>query len=320
MHPKIKMLQSPLNYTGGKFKLLPQILPLFPQKINTFVDLFCGGCNVGINVEAEKHVYNDINLRLIYLFHTLKNLNKGIAFEMIYEIIDKYGLSLVSRHGYEYYGCESGKGLGTYNKERFLSLREDFNRLEVDDYYYYIMLYVLIVYAFNNQIRFNSDGKFNLPVGKRDFNAKMAENLSAFIDVIKKQDSRFTNNDFENFDAFSLNSDDFVYIDPPYLIACAAYNEQNAWNEDREQSLLNFIDELTDKKVKCALSNVLQSKGKQNNILSEWLEKNSSKYFVHRLNYSYANSNYHTKDRTDSTEEILVTNYEEDETWNSFGA
>ena len=314
------MIQSPLNYTGGKFKLLPQILPLFPPKINTFVDLFCGGCNVGINVEAEKHIYNDINLRLIYLFHTLKNLNKSIAFEMIYEIIEKYDLSLVSRHGYEYYGCESGKGLGTYNKNRFLRLRDDFNRLEVDDYYYYLMLYVLIVYSFNNQIRFNSDGKFTLPVGKRDFNAKMAEKLSTFIDVIKNQDSRFTNNDFEKFGSLSLNSSDFVYIDPPYLITCAAYNEQNAWNEDKERSLLKFIDELTKKKIKCALSNVLQSKGKKNHILSEWLEKNASKYNVHRLNYSYANSNYHTKDRTDSTEEILLTNYWENETWNSFGA
>ncbi|MCR4559278.1 MAG: DNA adenine methylase, partial [Bacteroidales bacterium] len=45
-----KFVQSPLNYIGGKYKLLPQILPYFPQKINTFVDLFCGGCNVGINV------------------------------------------------------------------------------------------------------------------------------------------------------------------------------------------------------------------------------------------------------------------------------
>ena len=39
------MIQSPLNYTGGKYKLLPQILPLFPKDIDVFVDLFCGGCN-----------------------------------------------------------------------------------------------------------------------------------------------------------------------------------------------------------------------------------------------------------------------------------
>ena len=45
---------SPLNYIGGKRKLLAQILPLFPTKISTFIDLFCGGCTVGLNVNAEK--------------------------------------------------------------------------------------------------------------------------------------------------------------------------------------------------------------------------------------------------------------------------
>lgn len=51
------MIQSPLNYTGGKYRLLSQILPLFPDDIETFVDLFCGGCNVGINVMANNHLY-----------------------------------------------------------------------------------------------------------------------------------------------------------------------------------------------------------------------------------------------------------------------
>ena len=314
------MIQSPLNYTGGKFKLLPQILPLFPRKIDTFVDLFCGGCNVGINVTAKKHIYNDISLRLIYLLHTLKNLDKSITFEMIYEIIEKYDLSLVSKHCYEYYGCESGKGLGAYNKSRFLRLREDFNKLKVDDYYYYIMLFVLIVYSFNNQIRFNSEGKFNLPVGKRDFNVKMSEKLSAFIDVIKAQNSNFKNSDFANFNIASLDFDDFVYIDPPYLITCATYNEQNGWNEYKERQLLSFIDELTDKKIRCALSNVLQSKGRKNYILLNWLEKNVSRYTVHQLSYSYANSNYHIKDKTNTAYEVLVTNYKEAEEWNSYGA
>jgi len=36
--PELNLIQSPLNYTGGKFKLLPQILPLFPQNIDIFVD------------------------------------------------------------------------------------------------------------------------------------------------------------------------------------------------------------------------------------------------------------------------------------------
>ena len=315
-----RMIQSPLNYTGGKFRLLPQILPLFPHKINTFVDLFCGGCNVGINVEAKRHIYNDVNLFLIRLLQTLKNWDKHTVFEMIYKIIEKYNLSLVSRHSYEYYGCESNKGLGEYNREKFLRLREDFNNLKVDDYCYYIMLFVLIIYSFNNQIRFNSEKKFNLPVGKRDFNTRTSGKLSLFIDVLKAQNSKFTCSDFATFDIASLDDSDFVYIDPPYLVTCATYNEQNGWNEHKEHQLLSFIDKLTCKKIKCALSNVLRNKGRENHILLEWLERNTLKYTVHHLSYSYANSNYHKKDKVNCADEVLVTNYTENDLWNSFGA
>ena len=51
---KNSYIKSPLNYTGGKHKLLPQILPLFPTEINTFVDLFTGGGNIAVNVNANK--------------------------------------------------------------------------------------------------------------------------------------------------------------------------------------------------------------------------------------------------------------------------
>ncbi|MGN1340510.1 MAG: DNA adenine methylase, partial [Oscillospiraceae bacterium] len=54
-----KYIKSPLNYTGGKHKLLPQIIPLFPEGIRTFVDLFGGGRNVTVNVKAERTIYND---------------------------------------------------------------------------------------------------------------------------------------------------------------------------------------------------------------------------------------------------------------------
>ena len=184
---RMNYIQSPLNYPGGKFKLLPQILPLFPKEISCFVDLFCGGCNVGINVNSKSVVYNDLDEHLLYLYNTFKNLDKDVTFDLIYKTINDYQLSLVSENGYEFYNCESSKGLGDYNREHFLKLRKDFNDRKVEDYYYYIMLYVIIVYAFNNQIRFNSKGEFNLPVGKRDFNRNMQEKLSAFIDRIQLQ-------------------------------------------------------------------------------------------------------------------------------------
>lgn len=303
------MLQSPLNYTGGKYKLLSQLLPCFPKDINVFVDLFCGGCNVGINIDANTVIYNDLDRHLLYLYNSLKNLDKTSTLGWIFQIIEKYQLSIVSQKGYEYYGCDSSKGLADYNRDKFLRLREDFNTKTSEDYYYYVMLYVLIVYAFNNQIRFNSKGEFNLPVGKRDFNDKMLDKLSAFIDRIKAQNSIFTCKDFREFDTSRLGGSDFVYIDPPYLITCATYNEKGGWNEEAERDLLGFIDELSDRGIRVALSNVLRSKGKENLILIEWLNDNKERYQIIPLEYSYSNSNYHTKDRSSLSEEVLVVNY-----------
>lgn len=305
-------IQSPLNYTGGKYKLLKQILPNFPNEIDTFVDLFCGGCNVGINIEAKKVVYNDLNKNLLYLYNTFKNLDKETTFYWIYYIIKEYNLSLVSKHGYSFYNCESSKGLGDYNRNGFLKLRADFNNktlLQNEDYYYYIMLFVMIVYAFNNQIRFNSSGEFNLPVGKRDFNNKIQEKLSKFIERLKEQNSIFTCFDFRDFKIENLNENDFVYADPPYLITCATYNEQGGWTEKDEYDLLAFLDNLSKNRIKFALSNVLSSKGKENKILKAWIERNINRYRVIHLNYNYANSNYQTKDKTKSSDEVLIVNY-----------
>ena len=301
-----QLIQSPLNFTGGKYKLLPQILPLFPQGINCFVDLFCGGCNVGINIDSNSVVYNDIDEHLFYLFNTFKNLDKEVTFELIFKIIKDYDLSLVCENGYDYYNCDSGSGVGPYNKERFLKLRNDFNHQKQEDYYYYLMLYVLIVYAFNNQIRFNAKGEYNLPVGKRDFNKKMQSKLSDFIDRLQRQDCRFTCVSFTDFDVSALTNRDFVYVDPPYLITCATYNEQDGWNEDHEKELLHFLDELNSNGIRFALSNVLRSKGKENTILIEWLSNN--KYKTHHLDYGYSNSNYQTKNKQTKSEEVLITN------------
>jgi len=300
------IIPSPLNYTGGKFKLLNQILPHFPERIDTFLDMFCGGCNVGVNIKADKVIFNDNSPHLLYLYNTFKNLGKEIMLSMIDDVIEKYGLSRSTENGYGFYGCESSAGLGDYNREPFMRLREDFNKKN-EGYGYYIMLYVLIVYAFNNQIRFNSKGEFNLPVGKRDFNDKMKSKLYAFIDRLCEGNYTFSCADFREIDTTALTENSLVYCDPPYLITCATYNEQDGWNEQCERDLLATLDALNERHIKFALSNVLSSKGKTNTILTEWL--NQRKYRTIHLDYSYSNSNYHTKDKTDSTDEVLIINY-----------
>lgn len=301
-----KYIASPLNYTGGKLKLLPQILPLFPKKIETFVDLFCGGCNVGVNVNAEKIFCNDSNEKLIEFFNYLKNTDYKAFFSQISKVIEEFHLSNTAENGYSFYGCNSSAGLSSYNREYFLALRENFNSLQTKDSYYFAKFYILIVYAFNNQIRFNSKGFYNLPVGKRDFNKRMSEKLETFMSSIANIE--FTSKDFREFKTEILTQNDFVYADPPYLITCASYNELDGWNENNEIDLLKILDKLNERKLRFALSNVLSAKGKVNNILDSWLNKNPE-YKCYHLNFDYKNSNYHKTERINKADEVLITNY-----------
>ena len=302
------MVASPLNYTGGKFKLLPQILPLFPQNIDTFVDLFCGGGNVGANIEAQAVFFNDIDPNVVGILSAFKAIQKEDIIGFIINTIEHYQLSQVSEYGYKFYHCDSAKGLGDYNRNPFLRLRDDFNNLEQKDYHYYLLLYVLVIFSFNNQIRFNQSGQFNLPVGKRDFNDKMQTKLSEFIDRIHEINCVFSNADFRQIDIAQLDKNDFVYADPPYLITCATYNEQGGWTDTLEYDLYAFLDELHAHHIRFALSNVLSCKGKTNTILAKWLADNPQ-YNCHHLNYKYSNSNYQVKDRTSVSDEVLITNY-----------
>lgn len=301
-----KYIASPLNYTGGKLKLLPQILPLFPKKIETFVDLFCGGCNVGVNVNAEKIFCNDSNEKLIEFFNYLKNTDYKAFFRQISKVIEDFHLSNTAENGYSFYGCNSSAGLSSYNREHFLVLRENFNSLQTKDSYYFAKFYILIVYAFNNQIRFNSKGFYNLPVGKRDFNKRMSEKLETFMSSIANIE--FTSKDFREFKTEILTQNDFVYADPPYLITCASYNELDGWNENNEIDLLKMLDKLNERKLRFALSNVLSAKGKVNNILDSWLNKNPE-YKCYHLNFDYKNSSYHKTERINKADEVLITNY-----------
>ncbi len=302
-----EIIPSALNYTGGKYKLLSQMLPLFPKDVDKAVDLFCGGCNVGINIDCNKVQFNDSNKYLMGLLDTFRRLPKDDIFKWLYAAIDTYNLSLVSKYGYEHYGCESSKGLGSYNKSGYNKLREDFNGKAEEDDEYFLMLYLLIVYSFNNQLRFNKKGEFNLPVGKRDFNSKMQEKLEGFLDRIKSGDYSFTNGDFRKIELDEFTDKSFFYADPPYLITCATYNERDGWTEKDEKDLLLYLEKLDERGIRFALSNVLESKGKKNEILADWI-KQHKKFKAIPLDYDYSNSNYHTK-RDGVTKEVLVINY-----------
>lgn len=299
-------ISCPFNYTGGKFKLLEQLQPLFIEK-EAFLDLFAGGGNVGINSSSSKVIFNDSNENLIDLIKFIKNTDTSVLLKKIDDIIDEYDLSNSTLYGYSYYNCDSSIGLAEYNKEKFLKLRDDFNNKVLAKKTDYLMLYVLMVFSFNNQIRFNKKGFFNLPVGKRDFNSKMRSKLMLFSEELKCKDVQFMKKDFRDISLETFSKETFIYCDPPYLITNATYNENGMWTEKEEKALLEFLDESNERGFSFALSNVLASKNKRNDILYNWIK--SRGYYCYHINKSYSNSNYHRKNKNSMSDEVLITNY-----------
>ncbi len=300
-------ISSPLNYIGGKARILDQLLPLFPQNIETFVDLFCGGCNVGINVKANRTIYNDSSIPLIGLLRAFRRMKTQTIVNRINGIIDEFDFSRTRDHNFAFYGGGANLGVSVYNREKYLRLRDTFNHYPKKNNQYYILLYTLILFGFNNQLRFNAEGEFNLPVGKRDFNTVIEAKLVKFLNAIRDQNCEFLNLDFRKFDYSLLTEESFVYCDPPYLITRATYNEKEGWTDKDEQDLYEILDRLSENNVKFALSNVLCHEGKENLFLKDWVNRNN--YTIHNLFMDYHYSNYQKKSKKADSEEVLITNY-----------
>lgn len=280
-------IKSPLNYTGGKYKILSPIFEIFPNKVGTFVDLFAGGFNVGINAEAEKIICNDQIPYLLELYRYFTEKNTEDIISEINKRIQTFDLSRQNTEGYN-------------------DLRNRYN--ESKDI---IDFFVLTCYSFNHQIRFNNSQKFNTPFGKNrsSYNIRIEANLIRFCDALKKKNIEFSNQDFVNVDLSQMGPMDLVYCDPPYLISTGSYNDGKRgfkdWTIVEERQLLELLDRLEHQGTRFALSNVFYHKGMSNDLLIEW----SKKYQVHYIDKTYTNCSYQFKERNAKTVEVVITNF-----------
>ena len=280
-----KYLKSPLNYIGGKYKLLPQIMPLFPKDIRNFVDLFSGGCNVSVNAVAQHIICNDINSKIIELFEDFRNTPLETILTKIDQNIEQYGLSKT-------------------NEEGFRKFRDHYNQTKDP-----IDLYTLTCYSFNYQFRFNNQLEYNNPFGRdrSQFSDCMRRHLCEFVTHLQELDMEFRVGDFSEMPLEGLGPQDFIYADPPYFITTGSYNDGKRgfrdWKAQEERKLYDYLDQADAKGIRFALSNVCEHKGRHNEILEEW----SKKYRVIDLNFTYSNASYNTS-RVGS-KEVLVVNY-----------
>ncbi|MCL5667360.1 MAG: Dam family site-specific DNA-(adenine-N6)-methyltransferase [Patescibacteria group bacterium] len=295
--------RSPLFYVGDKFKLLKQLLSLFPKEINNFYEPFVGGGSVFLNTQAKKYFLNDNdkNLINIHTFLIKSSKNPTSFFKQVEKIIYKYNLSRSYKEDVIPSSLKK-QWVKTYfarfNKEGYDKLRTLVNKNKKNNP---LILYILLIYGFNRMLRFNGGGRFNLPVGNVDFNKNVVKALNGYFNFVKNKNIKITTQDFKQFfKGKGFKKNDFVYLDPPYLITASEYNKN--WSEQSEVELLKELDALNSKGIKFALSNVTYYNGIKNKLLIEWMKK----YKIHKIESNYINYHNNTKKQIS---EVLVTNY-----------
>lgn len=298
----MKPKRSPLFYVGDKYKLMPQLLKFFPDKIDSFIDVFAGGGSVSLNTKAKKYVLNDNNLNIVRLHRFLLSYESDfLSFrQYMYGIIDQFNLSCSERRLeneiIELKKIYKKTYFSKYNKAGYLKLRDSFNNnKECMEY-----LYILLIYGFNHMVRFNKVGNFNLPVGNVDWNKNVSTALENYF-AWRKNDITIYNTDFiDLLDHIQIDTNDFCYFDPPYIITNSEYNVR--WSEYDEIRLYNCLDNLSSRGIKWGLSNMLNHKGRSNKFLAQW----ASQYNMYDIQSNYI-SKFDNTIKMDSRE-VYVTN------------
>ncbi len=240
-----KTYANPFNWTGSKHRYLKDLFEVLPvDKGNLKVlDPFVGGGDLISKLPDTWIITASDTMSQIVDLH---NACKDKTFDTE-SILNEFNL----------------RGMSKTNKDAYLKLREEYNKNPSVE-----KLYLLMTNSFNNQLRFNSKGSFNMPFGKdrSSFTNNMQTKLNNYQGLLESKNIKF---EVESWDSYNFSDFDLVLLDPPYSNTCATYNESTGWSEKDDEALFS---ELERSGVDYIYFNQTYSKGVSNNTLIDWLD------------------------------------------------
>lgn len=200
MHKKKFTFQPVIKWSGSKRSQIEEILKHFPNKINTYYEPFCGGASIlrGLiesGISVNKYVCSDLNGGLIDLWNEIKNnpVKVGEEYERMWNELNSTDDRNMKRSYFE-------------------AVRARYNR----EHNPYDFMFIMRTTT-NGMCRYNQHGEFNNSYHitrdgiKPD---KLTKIINEWAELLNKNDVKFIHSSYE--DIKSENTDDFVYLDPPY--------------------------------------------------------------------------------------------------------
>ncbi len=233
------MIKPYLKWAGGKRQLLQTIKTFLPSCIEDYVyyEPFVGAGAVLFELQPKKAIINDFNSQLIFTYNAIKN--------NVEELISLLHIHQKNNNHEYYYNIRAQDRDTKYFKS--LTDTEKAARL----------IYMNKT-CYNGLYRVNSQGLFNVPYGTYKNPNICEENvLRSIHNFLKNNEIEILNGDFA-VATKSANSSSFVYFDPPYHSAnnsnFTGY-QADGFGESEQVRLRDNYLELTDRGVKCLLSN-----------------------------------------------------------------
>lgn len=260
-----------IHYMGGKRRLLKVINRRLPRKFNNYYEPFVGGGSLFFNLQYKQSFISDFNEELIITYKTIKSNVEALILDL-------------KKHQYtkEYY-------ISIRNQDRDAVAFAKMSNLERASRFLY-----LNKTGFNGLYRVNKKGQNNVGYNKKDQAVNYdSENLR--LVSVNLQNVEIEHSDFNSIKE-KIKSEDFIYLDSPYLGSDQNYTKEG-FSLEKHRELKELCDYINSIGAYFLLSN-------SNNETTRDLYKNYNIEFVDvRQNI---NPNI---EKRHNTKEILVSNY-----------
>ena len=235
-------LKPIIKYRGGKAKEFHEIERFLPLDYSTYFEPFFGGGATFFRLMPDRAVIGDINEPLMSFYLAVRDRYDELSGELlrlqeIYEQNQRKYRTLKSRHPNERVPNE--------NEALYYALRDQYNGLAEPKYSHAALYYFINKTSYSGMLRFNAQGHFNVPFGRYEkFNTRLVTLGHSHL----LQRAEILCSDYE--EAFKrANSDDFMYLDPPYDCTFNDYGNManaNGFDEKEHRRLARCF-----RKLKC---------------------------------------------------------------------
>ena len=216
----------PLKTQGIKTKLVPFILNSIKWEEGNqgrWIEPFMGSGVVAFNYQPQRALISDNNIHIIKLFQEIQS-----------GIVNPTNLR-------NFLMIEGGK-LEEKGQTHYYDVRRKFNANP--NSFDFVFLNRA---CFNGVMRFNKKGGFNVPFCKKNerfrqaYVTKICNQVEWVSQVMKGKDWDFVVSDWKDT-LLKVNSNDFVYLDPPYIGRHTDYF--NKWDESNATELAETVKKL----------------------------------------------------------------------------